>query len=224
VSDTSTEPDSPAPTRWESKRARKIERILAVTAQSLRTNGYHNTSLEEIAEALDLTKASLYHYFDSKEALVFQCLENCAREVSERLRAIEQRPGTHVERLRALILEQLDILHRDYSDMVPMFVYPVDWPADIRCAVDQWRHEHDEIFRRVVDAGVDAGEFLVSDPRTARLCLHGALNNTLAWLHTEGNGSGAHALDAIADVVMEMFRPRIAAADRGEAGVAAAGS
>jgi AcrR family transcriptional regulator len=65
--------------RWERKRRERIDSILAVTARELTERGYHHMSLEDVASALDLTKASLYHYFDSKEE-TFRVLLDMNRE------------------------------------------------------------------------------------------------------------------------------------------------
>ena len=40
-------------------------------------HGYDNTPLSRIAKALGFTKANLYHYFQSKEELLFQIHDNC---------------------------------------------------------------------------------------------------------------------------------------------------
>lgn len=196
--------DSPELSRWELRRQRKIKKILAITARTLREKGYRGSSLDEIADELDLTKASLYHYFDSKEALVFACLEDCAQRVSSRLMAIERGPGPHGERLEALIREQLRILLYDYHELVPLFVYPGDWPPQLADAVNRWRLEHDAPFRRVIAAGIAEGEFEVINPRAARLCLHGALNNTLTWVHP-GDGDVEALTDQIVATVLRMF-------------------
>ena len=43
-------------------------------AQIFRDRGFDATSVSDIARALGLTKAGLYHYFDSKEALLFEIM------------------------------------------------------------------------------------------------------------------------------------------------------
>lgn len=201
-----SEPPQPSGNRLERKRQRKIEQILAVTARSLRQRGYNSTSLDDIADELDLTKASLYHYFASKEELVLRCLEDCHGRVVGRLRAVGRSEESAVDRLRGLIDEQLHILHRDESELVSMFIYPWDWPPSVQERIGRWRAEHDEPFARVIDDGVASGELSVVDARTARLCLHGALNQTLLWFD-RADTPGEDELDAVTDTVLRMFLP-----------------
>src|SRR5580698_10153129 len=49
-------------------------RILETSARLLCERGYDATGIQEIAEACDLTKAGLYHYFESKEALLHEIM------------------------------------------------------------------------------------------------------------------------------------------------------
>ncbi len=53
--------------------SRRVE-ICRTAAQIFRDRGYDATSVSDVARALGLTKAGLYHYFDSKEALLFEII------------------------------------------------------------------------------------------------------------------------------------------------------
>ena len=48
--------------------------ILRTAAQLFAANGYEATSLDMIADQLGIHKATLYHYVDNKESILFQCL------------------------------------------------------------------------------------------------------------------------------------------------------
>src|SRR5262250_3597133 len=78
--------------------------ICRTAAQLFRDRGFDATSVSDIARALDMTKAGLYHYFTSKEALLFEImmfgLERVHDEVLEPVRAIRDPE----ERLRQLIV------------------------------------------------------------------------------------------------------------------------
>src|SRR5687767_15346762 len=97
---------APALSRIERKRLRRVNEILRVAAEVVGERGYQNASLDEVAERLDLAKASLYYYFDSKQALVAACLDTAAAEVERRLEAIVEEGSTPTATLRKLIVEQ----------------------------------------------------------------------------------------------------------------------
>ena len=57
-------------TRISRRRSRRRAEVLTVAARQFAEFGYTETSLDSIAEELGLTKASLYHYVESKEGLL----------------------------------------------------------------------------------------------------------------------------------------------------------
>jgi AcrR family transcriptional regulator len=81
-------------------------------AQIFRTRGFDATSVSEIAHALGLTKAGLYHHFESKEALLFEIMTfglECVRdEVVVPIRGIRDPE----DRLRQLIVRHARITTR----------------------------------------------------------------------------------------------------------------
>jgi AcrR family transcriptional regulator len=61
-------------TRAESK-AQTRQRLLAEAERLFRERGYAATSLEQIAEAADVTKGAIYGHFSSKEDLLLSAIE-----------------------------------------------------------------------------------------------------------------------------------------------------
>jgi AcrR family transcriptional regulator len=58
------------------RRSGTRERIQAVAVELFAEHGYDKTSLREIAERLDVTKAALYYHFNTKEAIVVSLFED----------------------------------------------------------------------------------------------------------------------------------------------------
>ncbi|HZE34265.1 MAG TPA: TetR/AcrR family transcriptional regulator [Actinoallomurus sp.] len=58
------------------RRSGTRERIQAVAVELFAEHGYEKTSLREIAERLDVTKAALYYHFNTKEAIVVSLFED----------------------------------------------------------------------------------------------------------------------------------------------------
>src|SRR4051794_16576218 len=77
--------DGAAPSRLQRKRSRRIEQILTVAAELFGERGYAAVSLEDVAERLDLTKGSLYHYFAGKDELATAAIEALGDEWNSRL-------------------------------------------------------------------------------------------------------------------------------------------
>lgn len=187
------------------KRQRRINEILRVAAEVLSEKGYYSASLEEIADRLDLAKASLYHYFDSKEALFTACLEMVAEEAIRRLTVIASGPGTAPERLRRLIVEQLRITTVEYPELSRLFLAHLEWPAAVRERIRDWHARHDAVFKAVIDEGVKSGELADIDVSLVRHNLTGALNFVPFWFKPGGRFGDGEAFEAVADSVLLMF-------------------
>jgi TetR/AcrR family transcriptional regulator of autoinduction and epiphytic fitness len=195
--------------RIERKRQRRVNEILRVAAEVVAERGYQSASLDEVADRLDLAKASLYHYFDSKQALVSACLDTAAAEVERRLAAIAAEGGSATEVLRRLIIEQLNFTTRDFPELSRLFVRQLEWPAPLLDQIHEWMVRHDRIWKGVIEKGVKSREFDVSvNPAIVRHCLHGALNFVPFWYHPDGKVPPDKAYAAVADTVMLMLGVR----------------
>src|SRR5512137_736812 len=61
------------------------EQILNAAAQIIRQKGFHATSMQDIAEAVHLQKASLYHHFTSKQEILLMLLDQAVDLLAERV-------------------------------------------------------------------------------------------------------------------------------------------
>ena len=96
-------------TRAESKE-RTRQRLLAEAQRLFRERGYAATSLEQIAEAAEVTKGAIYGHFASKEDLMLSALEaapapDYAATLNDRSRSLPERPAAFG---RAAAAEQPD--------------------------------------------------------------------------------------------------------------------
>jgi AcrR family transcriptional regulator len=163
-------------------------------------------SLEEVAERTDIAKATLYHYFPGKDALVAAALEALTTDVLGRLRheldAAAGRSAT--DQLTILVTEQLHVLTELYPEVGKLFSFPTSWPAEHGESMKTMRRRHDEIFREVVERGVAAGEFDCPEPAVALHCLHGVLNHASIWLRPDTD-PGNRLRDAVVDEGLRLF-------------------
>ena len=58
------------PTLRERNKQKVTERIVAVAVQLFKTKGYHQTTMDDIAQAAEISRATLFNYFPAKDALL----------------------------------------------------------------------------------------------------------------------------------------------------------
>src|SRR5690242_21794262 len=98
-------PASPWETRRRPREARALKReaVILAAARAFRARGYHNTSLDDLAASLKVTKPTLYLYVPNKEAILFECFRAGLDPLLHRLDDCERAKGPARERLFAFI-------------------------------------------------------------------------------------------------------------------------
>jgi AcrR family transcriptional regulator len=177
--------------------------ILDHAARLLRSNGYHQTSLREIAEAVGIRKASLYHHFRSKEEIVEAVVNDGVRLVLETvLYALEVAgEATPRQRLKAAIAAHLTALHghSDYTcASIKVFSFGENpTPESVR----RTRRAYDDLWRALVDELATAGVLATGiAPERLRLFLLGAMNGSVDW-YREGRFDIAQLAGELAALV-----------------------
>ena len=89
------------------------ERLLNMAAEIFSTQGYAGVSMRDIARAVDITQAAIYHHFANKDALYVAAIaylfEQHTLGISEHLSAIEE----PAQRLELLIGTMLEVMEQD---------------------------------------------------------------------------------------------------------------
>ena len=195
--------------RVQRKRDRRRQEIVAVAADLFGERGFDAVSLDDVAERLDVTKGSLYHYFSGKEELAGAAIEALGTTWTDRLAELAERVGGPPgARLRVLVREQLIVAVRDHPAGLGLFLVPDDWPASQRAVIKELRRRHDRLFRDVVEEGVASGEFVVVDVDTTMHCLHAVMTQASVWYRGLRGARLHHAVDRLAATLMMLVGDR----------------
>ncbi|KPP89319.1 MAG: TetR family transcriptional regulator [Rhodobacteraceae bacterium HLUCCA08] len=81
--------------------------ILIAAARLFADQGYGSASMGALAEACGISKANIYHYYASKEAILFDILDTHLRGLRDRIAAIDHAGDDPEEQLRAIVREIL---------------------------------------------------------------------------------------------------------------------
>src|SRR4051794_33367568 len=95
--------------------------ILESAAQVIRQKGFHGASMADIAEAVQLRKASLYHHFESKQDILLQLLDLGLEMLTARVAGAMAVDLPAAERLRLAMRAYLQALS-EQGDLISVLL------------------------------------------------------------------------------------------------------
>jgi AcrR family transcriptional regulator len=175
--------------------------VYRTAAAIILAKGYDATSVSDIADALGITKAGLYHYITGKTELLFEIMkygfEELDREVLEPAQAI----ADPEERLRFVIATHAHLVLRgDGAVTILVDETRALTPAQKR-SITRLKRRYIDTLRGTLDELQRAGKLRDVDTTVAAFSIAGAVNWLSRWYKPEGKLSG----EAIAANVIEMI-------------------
>ncbi|WP_438272662.1 TetR family transcriptional regulator [Streptomyces uncialis] len=110
---------SPRPGLRERKKARTRDALLRAALELFTTQGFEETTVDEITEAVDVSQRTFFRYFRNKEEVVFAVQDMIE---SHFVAALRERPRTEgpLEALRNAVLQTWDTVDDTIDTTVPM--------------------------------------------------------------------------------------------------------
>src|SRR5258708_18714461 len=182
----------------ETRRAR----MCRTAAQLFRDRGYDAASVSDVARALGMTKAGLYHHFESKEALLFEImmygLERVRDEVIVPVRTVRDPE----ERLRQLIVRHARIATRGHGAIAHLGDEIRALPAPSRRQVEQRMRIYFDLIRDTLTELKKAGRLRDVDPTVAAFSLIGMILWLPRWFRVGGRLDQASVANDIASFAL----------------------
>lgn len=162
----------------------KRQKILAAAADIFATHGFHQATIEQIADAAGVGKGTVYLYFKSKKGLFDALLLESSQRVLRRTKEVVQAHTNPLERIRVLTHMQLQILKQNYPlmQMIIREFYP-DKLKDLRPELEQHMHELMALYTLILEEGIAAGYLRQHNPQVVALAFLGAVNQVGANLN-----------------------------------------
>lgn len=173
------------------------DKILNSAQRLIQTRSFHGFSFQDIADEVGIRKASLYHYFDSKDAIALAVLERAADWVRAQMTKTEgQEPS---ERLEAYF-DMFRVLHGRGERMCPGGSFGSVYGAvssPLQAAVHRFANVHLDWLESIVREGVARGQFHIGDQRPRDIAVQLAAGVQGALLMGRLT-SDPHVIDAVA--------------------------
>jgi AcrR family transcriptional regulator len=172
--------------------------------------GYHATPMREIAAAAGIQPAAIYHWYESKEAILVRLQDDFMERLTERVLAAMDRQGSPALRLAAAVREHV-VFHG--QNRRSAFVTDSEIRAlgpRPRKALIAKRDAYQEIFGAEIRAGVEDGSLRSSDPDVATYAILLQCTGVALWFDPRGPLS----LERVADLHVELVLGSVGAGSR----------
>lgn len=192
-----------APSPWtpfESRRRARDEKrhaILRLALSMFLEEGYHRTTMNEIARRLNITKPALYNYFAGKEDIVVECYRVGIDMFDSIVAAKTVIGSSGLERLRTAIRAYAHMMTVEFG-MCVVRVDDRDLSQDTRTLVAQAKAGPDATFRGLIADGIADGSISPRDIKLTGMIIIGALNAIGQWYRPGGKNTADEIADEFA--------------------------
>jgi len=162
----------------------RLEDIVSVAAKIFHANGYEAGSLDDVAAALGLKKASLYYYVKRKSDLLRLVFD---RAITTALSEVDRLAETSdpKERLAALIRHQATLVARDPSLFAVFYGRRSGLEGTDLAEISRKERRYIRQFAVAVEAAMDAGVLQPGDPRLVANAIVGMTSWSYKWFDPE---------------------------------------
>jgi len=166
----------------------KLREICRVAARVFYEKGYDGASMHDIAEAVGLTKAGLYHHVSSKDTLLFEIMNYGMDILDESVLAKVKDIQDPREKLRQTILGHIDLVVRARDMEITVILHENrSLKGNMRKSINARKRAYidylEDLIARVQE---QAGEPPKVSPHIAAFAVLGMINWLYQWYHLEG--------------------------------------
>jgi AcrR family transcriptional regulator len=179
----------------------KREAVLAAAAGLMARRGYAGMSLADLAEALGVSKPTLYHYVGSKEQLFGEIVQRSQEATIAFIREVADGPGTGLAKLREILTGYAEIVNSDAGTSL-IFAATAELGPETLAAIRGRARQANALIYRVFEEGQTDGTLSIGDRSLTLQTLFGSLNWTPNWYRADGPLSLRELAGRQADILL----------------------
>jgi AcrR family transcriptional regulator len=201
------------PSPWRASRERqhdrelKREAVIRAAAHAFNHKGYHNTSLDDIAAALEVTKPTVYYYVTNKEQLLFECFVAGVEQIRAVLREVRDLELPARERLKVVLRNYARAVASEFGWCM-VRAEDQDLSPDMSGHIKAMKSEIDQGIRKLIRDGVQDGSIHPCDPKMTAFALAGAINWIAHWYRQNQSMTAAEIAEAFITIFDNGLQPR----------------
>ncbi len=177
------------------------QRICTAASTLFIRRGFGATTMQDIADALRISRPKLYYYFRDKGGILETLVSNVAVEAHRRAQAVLASKDLDApQKLRSLIAQHADLILARPLEFRLLDMSIEHLPRAMQARAQKARRGLLEAFTGVIRDGMEARRFRAVDARVAAFAMIGMCNWTAAWYRSGGRLSAAEISNMLADL------------------------
>ena len=176
--------------------------ILERAASLFCTQGYGGTSMAMIASACGITKAGIYHHFESKEALLADIMDYGMTIFEDQVLSGLMNILDPVERLRECMRRNVLLCTRGWSREITVILHETSTlRADQGHRINERKKKYVQFLERSIADAIAQGKFRKVDPTVAAFSFLG----TVLWIYKWFRSNGRLTDEQVAEGMIDIF-------------------
>lgn len=188
-------------------REEKREAVLRAAVRMFNAQGFHATSLDDVAASLGISKPTIYHYLGNKDQVLLECVTRGVVQMSEAAQEARAQPGSGLDRLRYFLVGYSRITMDDFGRCVIRTAEEALTTASAT-RFRALKREIDGAMRGLLTEGMADGSITPLDVKIAAFTLAGALNWPARWHRADGELSAENLAEQMVDILLQGMAPR----------------
>ncbi len=190
------------------QRQMKRQALLQTAAKTFNEIGFHQTTLDDLAQRLHVTKPTLYYYIKNKDDILFECNRLGLERMKHALAIAEEQGKNGREKLRILLRFYTEVLTEDIGACLVLSGDQA-LTEENRAKLRSTRLELDRAVRRILEEGIQDGSIAACNPKLATFAIYGAFNWVAHWYNQEGELTPMEIADQIFQLFENGLAPRV---------------
>ncbi len=194
----------------------RLAEIYRTAAQVILRKGYDATSVNDIAEALGITKAGLYHYISGKKDLLFDIMSFGLDELDQEVARPAEAIADAEARLRFMIVSHARMVTRGQG-AITILVDEITALTPVQSRkITRRKREYFDCLRATLDRLKQEGKLRDVSTTTAAFSILGMINWLSRWFHHAGKLTEKQVAEEIMKIALDgLMRPEARASQRG---------
>ena len=194
-------------TERKAEREQKREAVLRAAVRMFNSQGFHTTSLDDVAASLGVSKPTIYHYLGNKDQVLLECVTRGVEQLRAAADVARAEPGSGIDRLREFLRRYAEIIMDDFGRCVIRTDHE-QLSSDSAARFRALKREIDQAMQGLIADGIADGSIAPTDIKLAGFTLAGALNWPARWHKPDGRLTPEEVAAQMVDILTRGLAPR----------------